>query len=58
MNGHYGPPDELWKGHFDCGGLPQREEEFQQFFTNATKRILARGEMIAKKVKETIESAQ
>ena len=58
VNGHYGPPDELWEGHFDCGGIPQREEEFQQFFTNATQRILARGEMIAKKVKETIESAQ
>lgn len=57
VNGHYGPPDELWKGHFDCGGIPQGEDEFQQFFTNATQRILARGEMIAKKVKETIESA-
>lgn len=58
VDGHYGPPDELWKGHFDCGGIPQGEDEFQQFFTNATKRILARGELIAKKVKETTTSAQ
>lgn len=58
VNGHYGPPDELWEGHFAYSGLPQNEDEFQQFFTNATQRILARGEMIAKKVKETIESAQ
>lgn len=56
--GHYGPPDELWKGHFDCGGIPKKEDEFRQFFTNATKRILARGELIAKKVKETTTSAQ
>lgn len=49
VNGHYGPPDELWEGHFAYSGLPQNEEEFQQFFTNATQRILARGEMIAKK---------
>ena len=58
VNGHYGPPDELWKGHFVCGGIPQKEDEFQQFFTNATQRILARGEMIAKKVKETTTSAK
>lgn len=58
VNGHYGPPDELWKGHFDCGGIPQGEDEFQQFFTNATQRILVRGELIAKKVKETTTSAQ
>ena len=58
VNGHYGPPDELWEGHFAYSGLPQNEEEFQQFFTNATERILARGELIAKKVKETTTSAQ
>lgn len=57
-NGSYGPPVPLWDDHFLKGGLPQNEDEFQQFFTNATQRILARGEMIAKKVKETIESAQ
>lgn len=56
-NGSYGPPVPLWDDHFLKGGLPQNEDEFQQFFTNATQRILARGEMIAKKVKETIESA-
>lgn len=58
VDGHYGPPDELWEGHFAYSGLPQNEDEFKQFFTNATKRILARGERIAKKVKEMIESAQ
>lgn len=58
VNGHYGPPDELWKGHFDCGGIPQGEDEFQQFFTNATERILARSELIAKKVKEMTTSAR
>lgn len=58
VNGHYGPPDALWKGHFDCGGIPQGEDEFQQFFTNATERILARSELIAKKVKEMTTSAR
>ena len=57
-NGSYGPPVPLWDDHFLKGGLPQNEDEFQQFFTNATERILARGELIAKKVKETTISAQ
>ena len=57
-NGSYGPPVPLWDDHFFKGGLPQNEEEFKQFFTNATERILARGEMIAKKEKETTTSAQ
>lgn len=57
-NGSYGPPVPLWDDHFLKGGLPQNEDEFRQFFTNATERILARGELIAKKVKETSTSAQ
>lgn len=57
-NGSYGPPVPLWDDHFLKGGLPQNEDQFQQFFTNATERILARGELIAKKVKEMTTSAQ
>ena len=57
-NGSYGPPVPLWDDHFLKGGLPQNEDQFQQFFTNATERILARGELIAKKVQEMTTSAQ
>lgn len=41
--GGYGPPKELWDGHFTGDILPQKQKDFGQFFTNASAWILARG---------------
>lgn len=41
--GEYDPPKELWKGHFSGPVLPNKQEDFEQFFTNASAWILARG---------------
>lgn len=43
----YGLPYELWDGHFNGGMMPEKEEQFQQFFEKATKMILERGKLIA-----------
>ena len=43
----YGPPKELWAGHFFGSSLPGNEKDFEQFFTNASAWILARGTRIA-----------
>lgn len=42
-DGGYGPPKELWDGHFTGDILPQKQKDFGQFFTNASAWILARG---------------
>lgn len=41
--GGYGLPKELWDGHFFGSHLPGNEKDFEQFFTNASAWILARG---------------
>lgn len=41
--GGYGPPKELWDGHFFGPHIPGGEKDFEQFFTNASAWILARG---------------
>lgn len=52
--GHFGKPKELWEGHFDNNNLPNKEDVFNQFFTNASTWIRARGERIAISVKENL----
>lgn len=49
-DGSYGKPKELWKGHFKGDVKPKAMDEFQQFWRNASDRILARGERIFKKL--------
>lgn len=51
---HYGPPKELWKGHFTNGTKPSDRADFEQFFTNASAWITARGVRIALAVKEAL----
>ena len=50
--GHYGRPKELWTNHFctygKCCGVPYREEQFMEFWTNAANRIQARSRRIYK----------
>lgn len=50
----YGPPKELWKGHFTNGTKPSDRADFEQFFTNASAWITARGVRIALAVKEAL----
>ena len=51
----YGMPKELWDGHFSGEVLPTKEDDFSQFFTNASAWIAARGERIALAVKNKLE---
>jgi len=48
-DGPYGQPLELWDGHSPDDVMPQGEEDFKNFFTNATKWIKDRGDEIVKK---------
>lgn len=50
----YGPPKELWKGHFANGTMPRKAADFEQFFTNTSAWIAERGERIALAVKEAL----
>lgn len=52
-DGHYGPPKELWKGHFTNSVMPPKAD-FDQFFTNASAWIAARGIRIALAVKAAL----
>jgi hypothetical protein len=52
--GHFSMPKELWAGHFENNDLPKRNEDFNQFFTNASEWIEARGERIAISVKKNL----
>lgn len=56
QNGHFDLPKELWIGHFkkDVPVLPN-ENDFDQFFTNASAWIVARGIRIAIKIKNELE---
>ena len=47
----YGRPRELWDGHFNGIILPRTRGQFEQFFVNATVRILARGQLMAEALK-------
>lgn len=49
-----GTPKELWKGHFTNGTKPSDRADFEQFFTNASAWITARGVRIALAVKEAL----
>lgn len=53
-DGHFGLPKELWEGHFTNGVMPSDRAHFEQFFTNASVRIAARGECIARAVKAAL----
>ena len=55
-DGFFGEPKELWKGHFKNNNLPSQEEDFIQFFSNASAWINARGERIAISVKKNLEN--
>lgn len=71
-NGKYGEPKELWDKHFENVGkgkdsvLPSFlsegqksiEDNFRQFFTNATNRILARGRLIAGALMDELNKAK
>lgn len=50
--GGYGQPKELWFGHFDGKSLPEKREEFDTFFRNASSQIIARGLRIAMAAKD------
>lgn len=52
--GGYGEPKELWEGHFTKGVMPKEKTDFEQFFTNASAWITARGVRIALAVKEAL----
>lgn len=54
--GGYGEPLELFDGHFSSGRvLPERKEEFSEFFQRAAQRIEARGRRIGQAIKEEAE---
>ncbi|MCR4786971.1 MAG: hypothetical protein K5888_00145 [Lachnospiraceae bacterium] len=49
--GHYGKPKELWAGHFDSydkngNALPFREEQYLEFWRNASNLIIKRNDRI------------
>lgn len=49
----YGPPKELWQGHFGGSLLPDSEAALSQFFSNAADWIEARGVRIVRALKES-----
>lgn len=51
-----GMPLPLWEGHFTGEVMPKNEEHYNDFFTNASSWIAARGETIAKKIKEVLKN--
>lgn len=53
--GPYGFPRELWKEHFTGDVMPLTESQFEEFFTNASSWILARGNRIAIAVKDKMK---
>ena len=53
--GSYGQPKELWKGHFAGNAMSTEPQQFEQFFTNASSWILARGNRIAISIKKKLE---
>ena len=55
----FGKPLQLWSEHFcsDTPVLPQEEEDFEQFFDNATKRIKKRGELMKEALIKKLENS-
>ena len=49
-----GEPLPLWENHFTRPVLPESQEDFRQFFTNASQRIEARGRDMADKLREVV----
>lgn len=54
--GHYGMPKELWKGHFEGTVMPKEEKHYNEFFTNASAWIAARGIRIAIQIKDALST--
>lgn len=55
-DGHkYGMPKELWKGHFTGNPMPEKDDDFSQFFTNASAWIVARGTRIAIELRKKLD---
>ncbi len=50
--GDWGRPKELWEGHFEGSVPPEKTEQCEAFFTNASAWILARSTRMSGKVKE------
>lgn len=57
-DGGHGEPRELWEGHFTGTVKPRKKEEFEQFFTNASVWIAARGERIALAVQAALRTEE
>ncbi len=53
IEGFFGLPKELWKGHFFGPVLPNGEQ-CQEFFTNAAKCIKARSELMVKALRDAM----
>ena len=57
--GKYGKPKELWTGHFESYVLkPGNEDDFRQFFINASACIAARGIRIANAIKAKLNEKE
>lgn len=54
--GHYGMPKEFWKGHFEGTVMPKEEKHYNEFFTNASAWIAARGIRIAIKINDALST--
>lgn len=48
----YGPPKELWKGHFSGLVEPKVPKQCEEFFTHASTWILSRGERMVDKARK------
>ena len=55
-DGHFGPPKELWDGHFTNGVMPKKASDFNQFFNRASEWIAKRGRRIAPAVKAALSA--
>lgn len=47
-----GTPRQLWAGHFSAPALPATKAQCEEFFTNASRWILARGETLIQKLRQ------
>ena len=62
----YGPPRQLWRGHFEGAVMPQRGveadgepfDQFSEFFTHAAQWMAARGLRIAKAVQDALRAEE
>lgn len=54
----YGMPEELWDGHFNGDVLPTKEDDFSQFFINASEWITKRGEKMVDELNKRMKSQE